>query len=296
MNNEFDNMQNKGADFKQPKKQVYNIAIIVLLVLILIVGVIILLDMNGYSVFNKDNDDDKNNKEQKETIDPSELNKIAELKRIIEEELWILGGKNNINEITNHDKLLMAKKIYCNNHPYYSDTTCYKDKTNTTTLTSFKFDNLNTVYENSSISNLGSLKAENIKCSLGHNEWTYDNQTKTYSYTALGHGGFSIEPAYKKLINFTNNNNEYTISYKYIWTYSTEYIKYPLYSSYDINEENYINDVPMEYVDPIEGVETMTVEEYIESVYKSMEDELDTYNYVFRKTNGKMKLINFYIN
>ncbi len=286
MNNEFDNIPNGETGIKQSKKQGYNIAIIVLLVLILIVGVIILLDMKGYSIFNKDNSGDKNNDEQSNTIEQSEL------EAIIAEELWILGGKNNINEITNHDKLEMAKRIYCNNSTYFVQSTCYKDKANTTELTTFTFDDINTIYEKTSISNLGNLKAENIKCSTDtHDVWIYDNQTKAYSITPDGHGANTIEPLYEKLINFNNDGSQYTISYKYVWTVTSESVgSYELYSSYDVSTKNYITRVEF---GPEEGFD---VEDYMNNNFETMKDKLDTYNYVFKKTNGKIELVNFYIN
>ena len=198
------------------------------------------------------------------------------LVNIVESDLFILFKKDvkSLSDITNDDKLYVAlNKLKSDKNELYD-------------LDDFSKDDLDNSFSKTCISQL----------SINHKSfdiYVYDDgiyrvinpdalSTMYYSY---------VFPIAKKVSNFLINDGKYTLSIKYIFPDDTP----PIYGYGSIN--NIIKeDNPVVRIMPEDAPgETIDVQKYLDDNYDRIKDELATYNYVFSKDNGKISIVDFYI-
>lgn len=207
-----------------------------------------------------------------------------EMETLLEEELYVLWNKENIEEITDNERLTLAIKKYAknNNLDYYE-------------IKSVNAKDVEDAFKTTSIGYL-KLNHQNIKGSFKittceHNEWEYDNSTEVYTNAIVGHGICASKEVYHKLISFEEKNGKYIAVYKSIFNYSCEGDdSVSLYGSYEdaVNNQNKLTE--------INSFEYSTEEEFekiLAAKYEDIKNDLMTYTYTFEKTNGKITLVDF---
>ena len=197
-------------------------------------------------------------------------NDQATLNYIVENELYLLGGKKNINEITNKEKVWYAFKI--------------SDWTGTNLFEIKEGENLKNVFKSSSFSELG-LELENIY-SEGDKGLRYEYSKYSDRFTDVGghRGTYYVDSMYVKTNDYVKNGNKYTISAKYLWIYQKLSPSTELYGSYeDASKEH--NPV---YISKDKN--TFTYDELNEIIENN---NIETYNFTFEKKDGQFKLVEF---
>ena len=197
-------------------------------------------------------------------------NDQATLNYIVENELYLLGGKKNINEITNKEKVWYAFKI--------------SDWTGTNLFEIKEGENLKNVFKSSSFSELG-LELENIY-SEGDKGLRYEYSKYSDRFTDVGghRGTYYVDSMYVKTNDYVKNGNKYTISAKYLWIYQKLSPLTELYGSYeDASKEH--NPV---YISKDKN--TFTYDELNEIIENN---NIETYNFTFEKKDGQFKLVEF---
>lgn len=253
------------------RKKKKNVSLIII-ILVLLVGCFIYYNFfSKKSQSNLVNNIDSGIKFQK--IEKEEINTI------INRELYILDDKSALNEITNQEKLWLARTIYYEN-----------DKTKI-----FTPSDLENSFNGTSIYYLG-IKHENISC-YGIKEhpalYLYDSKSNSYSENP-NHGAHGIERVsrlYSKIIDIKEENNKYTVNCYNFFTISSEgTIIYNVYGSYEdaTNKTNILGTI---------DISNTTVEKAMDSFYKqndkNFKNKVTVYTYKFEKTANKIKLIDF---
>lgn len=221
--------------------------------------------------------------------DDKKVNEIIskdELTNIIENELFVFYGKTSLNDITNQDKLSLAVRLMV--------------EKNNAIIQSFTSSELEDSFNSTIISNLG-INHENIvpiksvtqDGNLGFG-YTYENGVYK-DRVSTNSGTSSVPVVANKIVSFSENDGRYTLSIKYLWASFGEYIMgdNSLYGKYidSINHQNSIGELP-------EGLLVGSYENlknWGNENFSSFEDKLEKYNFVFIKENGKITLINFYV-
>lgn len=229
------------------------------------------------------------NKDNTPIIDDKKVNEIIskdELTNIIENELFVFYGKTSLNDITNQDKLSLAVRLMV--------------EKNNAIIQSFTSSELEDSFNSTIISNLG-INHENIvpiksvtqDGNLGFG-YTYENGVYK-DRVSTNSGTSSVPVVANKIVSFSENDGRYTLSIKYLWASFGEYIMgdNSLYGKYidSINHQNSIGELP-------EGLLVGSYENlknWGNENFSSFEDKLEKYNFVFIKENGKITLINFYV-
>lgn len=263
--------------------------IIVLILMMIILG---LSSFATYRVMTYENNLNNDNR-QINNNDNTEVTQ-EKLLKIISNELFVLEKYNNLNQLTNQDKLDVAVKKLCGNIYYCLD----KDNQYIDTFSSKQ---LVDAYNKTSLAKYNYVD-ESIKCpgyNYEHDTWTYNAKEQKYRYSEPGHSiDASVQVVFKKVVAYTNNNNQYTISIKYGW-YKNTLSEGPedlyAYTTYNDAKKN-INSV---YKIDAERVEELDYEienefsKFFEENYETYKEQMDTYNYVFEQKDDQLYLIGF---
>ena len=231
-------------------KKYFVIGIIVVLIFVVI----------GYFVLIKD---DKNNKSITKIEDD-------EIEKIVNEEMYLLAGKNSISELNNSEKLWYCFDNLVDDYPEtfkgYIIENCWKK-------TSFNND----------------IVLENIKYYSSNDViYNYDSEKDTYTKNANFNAKAynNVKPAYTKIEKINSENGKYTVSVKYLWYYAEPSDGITnVYGSYDaaLNQKEKLNN---------DEIHTFDIDkELAESLIKG--NEIETYTYVFEKKDNKVVLIDF---
>lgn len=280
---------------------------LMLVIITIIVSLGILFSSKKFTITNATNPATINSNKETNIIENSNLNdnnentsnltavETKELEKIITNELYLLKAKTSLNDLTNQLKLAVALNKL--------KTTTSQPKNEYNELISFTADELETAFNNSSLSKYG-FKHENIEGanSILENAYpkhSYNYSNGIYTYTNKVNNTYSDFPEIGyKIITATKENQNYIISIKYMWGNLTDcgalcatkvYGKiYNTYDQYLSNENNNIG--------TLEKINTTTdLTNYFNNNYESLKDKLATYTYVFEKVNSQYKLINFYV-
>jgi len=154
---------------------------------------------------NKKDNNSNNNEEENNNIQNDNNKSVRErIEEIVENELKQLIPKKTLEELTNQDKLQTVLSLYHNSNEY------------TDTIQKATLEN---IFKNSSIRNLG-IEWEDIYIErssfVESTETMYEIENNIYKNVVLGGGaGISIDKIYQQIIDYYEDNNEITISYKY---------------------------------------------------------------------------------
>jgi len=245
-----------------------------------------IIDKTEDNNFNSDDNAENNSKNEYSYNNNIDINNINEsdLRKIIDDELFLLVRKKNISELTNQELLRMLINIYSNNG----------EKNALTTYSPFSASDLKIIHDNSSL-NKFDIEFEDID-DFG-TLYKYDEITN--SYTNLGGGGRLFIDNYCKLVDFEKNDNKYLVSYKCL--FSTTHGDGPSDVTLHKNitdalyMKNEIQRVNSE--ERINGVDYHVVfENYFYNHFYSFGNDLDIYNYEFEIINKKLTLTDFFIN
>ena len=273
------------------KEKSNNIITIILVTITLALAVFLVLvvtgkiDLSNNAFGNSDNKTEgKNvlpNNNEDTTNGSDEQNMKEKLEDIEDKYLFALYGYTDLNGINNQ----VTMKAVLINSSFYPNP-------------SFTKKQLDEAFQNSIFSKMP-LVHEDFWFN-GYNSdvaptYTYNKDTETYTANPVGKGACRVSPAYKKVIDYTENNDEYTIKYKYVWFYGCEgsqpdvwYGKY--YEAQNQNAPIYKMDIS-KYDHGIIKNEDLKTE--IENNWSSIENKLDTYIYTFKYENNHLVLTNF---
>ena len=247
---------------------------IIIVVLIIAVGVIGFLFLRG---------------EEKVALSEAE---VTELYNIIDEELYVLWNKDNINEITNQEKLQIAVETYAasNNYASYAD------------IVSVSGSDLESFFSKTSLRNL-ELVHQDIRPFYklymeGDAAMSYNEETNEYLTNPFDIVSTSIEPYQEYLVDSYKEDNLYYISYKYVWIETGDF--YPvsaIYPSYEdcLNETNAIYDENKTDFDNVDEETFISNDliDYVNNNEDTIKENLTIYNYVFEKINDEYILVDF---
>ncbi len=265
-----------------------------IIILVLMIAIICMSSLAAYhSIMNKNNNQLNNsngNNNNTNTVSQEEL------LTIINNELFVLNPYTGLDKLTNQDKLDVAVKKLCGNIYYcIDDIKSYID--------TFSSTNLANAYIKTSLAKFN-YTDEDVKCPAAnyeHSIWKYDNVYKKYTYVEPGHGANSIAIAFKKIVSFTKNGNEYKISIKYAW-YKSALSDGPAnvyaFATY-MDAKNNTNSIYMIATNRVEAINYDVESEfnkYFTDNYETYKDKIPTYNYVFEYQNNQLYLTNFNVN
>lgn len=192
---------------------------------------------------------------------------------IIENELYLLGGKKSISEITNKEKVWYAFMLNGGFKTNYLETKEAKE--------------LRNAFANSSLSNLDMIM-DDITYG-GNGGMCYEYSEKSDRFTDVGcHKGIHfVNYKYLKTSEYVKDGNKYTISAKFLWNWENESQLAALFGSYEDakNGKNPVYKVP-------EGKHTFTYAEMDEIINNN---SIETYHFTFKKEDNQFKLIDFYV-
>ena len=210
----------------------------------------------------------------------------GELDDIIEDQLYIFYGKKNLTDITNQNKLSLSVRLF--------------NKADGGIIDSFTSKKLEDSFNSTVISNLG-ISHESIvpvKSVLedGNIGYGYTYTDGNYSdYVSTNSGVSAVHMIYNKIVAFNENDGKYTLSIKYLWGGYGEYLMDDsgVYAKYvdSINGQNSIASVP----DDVLMGSYEDLQNWGKENFSSFEDKLEKYNFVFVKENGKINLVDFYV-
>lgn len=212
----------------------------------------------------------------------------SELETIVTQRLGLLNGKTDVSKITNQEKLQLAASLYMKGLKNFNGTLIIKSAEIEDSLSMTGISTTDLVHES-------------IKCAVvaspAHNQFEYNSDTKSYSYSDLGHGGPSGVPAaiYSKDTAFEEKNGQYSISYKYVFNASKGFGSDTdsIYGKYS-DAESGINAIHTFTANANQNngmIDTSDQVNYIKENFDSFEDKLSTYTYVFEKTDNKIRLV-----
>jgi len=238
---------------------------------------------------NKQDNNSNNNEEENNNIQNDNNKSVRErIEEIVENELKQLIPKKTLEELTNQDKLQTVLSLYHNSNEY------------TDTIQKATLEN---IFKNSSIRNLG-IEWEDIYIErssfVESTETMYEIENNIYKNVVLGGGaGISIDKIYQQIIDYYEDNNEITISYKYAFyrTDGTGPVPIKLYYTIEdaLNDQDEIitydpldypsSDEPFSYPEAFKAAQNHDFSKEL--------DKLDTYTYTFEIQNNDIILIDF---
>lgn len=261
--------------------------------IIIAILAIVSIGLIGYIVYDKMNDkkEEPMNNEKEENnnqVDNSLASnyKLEDFTKIIEEELGFLESKKNYKDLTNKEK----------NHWLYLLSHYPLDLLTTDTLENIRknsslremeveYDDVYAIYEGYEISDTL--------------ERTLDKESGKYTDVLGGHGAISISGT-PFLYDFKIDNDQYIISYKYVFIQDVGQGPADLNIHYTyenaVNRENKIKVFSPTETNYDMNLLYMMAKNYIEDNYESFKDKLETYNYVFEIHDGNIVLVDFYRN
>lgn len=193
---------------------------------------------------------------------------------IIENELYLLGGKKSISEITNKEKIWYAFILSGGFKTNYLET---KEATD-----------LRYALSNSSLSNFN-ITMDDINYEGNRESRCYEYNETTDRFIDVGcHKGIHfVNYKYLKISEYVKDGNKYTISAKFLWNWENESQLAALFGSYEDakNGKNPVYEVP-------EGKTTFTYDEMNNIIDNN---SIETYHFTFEKEDNKFKLIDFYV-
>lgn len=243
--------------------------IIIILLSLIILGITIaLLCVTGNISLGNNNKDNQNDNSNSQTVEKTGIPQTT-LQMIVENELSILDNKKSISELTNDDKLSVA----WNNIGNIGE----KEKISKT--------DMETAWQKSALSNL-EIKYTDFK-TMGEGI-CYDSENETF--TSCSESAYSAPySVYSKVTGYLCSGDKCTINYQYLWT-NQDKDPYQLYGKYSDAQakKNAITSLT-------KTLENEELKNYAQENYDSLKKKLDTYHYVFQKTNNKIQLIDFYV-
>lgn len=229
------------------------------------------------------NDDNKQNEEtnnDNSNIGASK-NTRMQLESIENKYLFALYGYTDLSGVDNQS---IMKAILINSSFYPSN--------------SFTKEQLDAELKNSVLSKL-SIKHEDFWFN-GYNTdvaptYSYDETTGVYKSNPVGKGACRVSPAYKKVLDYSENNDEYVIKYKYVWYYGCEGAQPDIWYGNYMNAKNQQNAIfALDISKYDHGIlPTDIIKNEVEKNWQSIEDKLDTYTYTFKFENNHLVLTNF---
>lgn len=193
---------------------------------------------------------------------------------IIENELYLLGGKKSISEITNKEKIWYAFELSGGFKTNYLGTKEAKD--------------LRDALSNSSLSNFNMTMDDiNLFGNRGTRCYEYNETTDRFIDVGCHKGIHFVDYRYLKTSEYVKEGDIYTISAKFLWNWENESQLAALFGSYDDakNGQNPVYKVP-------EGKHTFTYAEMDEIINNN---SIETYHFTFKKEDNQFKLIDFYV-
>ncbi len=210
-----------------------------------------------------------------------------ELVGLLENQLYIFYGKKSLTDITNQNKLSLALHLMGNNdmgNLYDSITSSQLEAAFNTSIIS----NLGVKHENIIPSNSVLLDG-NIGYGYTYSNGVYINPTTTNS------GVSAVHMICNKVVSFKENDGKYVFSVKYLWGGFGEYLMDDegVYGKYidSISGQNSIGSVPEDIL--MGSYEEL--QNWGKDNFSRFEDKLEQYNFVFVKENGKISLVDFYV-
>ncbi len=243
------------------------ITIIILLIVLLVLIVTGVVNIDSIIKNNQDSNmpNIKENSVQKEISD-------EELKTIINEELSVLGGKTKLSDLTNQEKLWFSfRKVFAD----------YPD--------SFEANKLTDYFESTSLSSLEMTLEDIGYFGSSKIQYLYNKENNSYKINPEFSASSvnTVETVYTKIDNITNKDGKYTAKVRYLWYYMEPSSLYNIYGSYNdaLNNTNSLTSEPVN----LDSLTDAQKEEYLNN------DNIETYNYIFEKENGKINIVDFYV-
>lgn len=264
-----------------------NILIILMFVLVLGVGIVIGTNLPKQDLSNNE----ENNQEEEKNIKYTK----EELETIITEQLHSLVNKNSLQELTNQERLRILLNLYLKNNNLSEEP--------------IKVEDFKKLHETSVIKDLDVTYVDiyDTYTSFSEDEkgnrdsyLIYNEENNTYEVNPhVGHGApITAAIVYKELISFEENNNEYTIKYKYVFgnTSGDGPMPYTLYyrgidavnKTNPFKEFDY-SDCTGEYCSDYRSPAL----NYITSNYDNIKNHLSTYTYTFKVEDNNLVITSF---
>lgn len=211
----------------------------------------------------------------------NEIDIRKQLESIEDKYLFALYGYTDLSGIDNQS---IMKAILVNSSFYPSN--------------SFTKEQLDNELQNSVLSKL-SIKHEDFWFN-GYNTdvaptYSYDEKTGTYKSNPVGKGACRVSPAYKKVIDYSYNNGEYIIKFKYIWYYGCEGTQPDTWYGNYMNAKNKQNSIFVIDISKYDHgiLPSNAIKNEAEKNWQSIEEKLDIYTYTFKYENNRLVLTNF---
>jgi hypothetical protein len=276
--------------------------------LLLIILVIVVLGVIGYFVYDKLSADDKEEDDKKvsekweslgrpidvagdELLDSDVFNEITQA---VEEELFVIYDFDSIDDVISEERVRVALSLYCGVKAY--GFRCDDEDGNQ--ITNILVSDLKDVYKESVIGGFG-YEDTSVTCipSLtdpDHYAWTYNEDTDSYDYTETGHGLSVVAPIQKELIDFYVEDGIYTASYRYIWYVNTSEAgeNFDIYGTYE-DAKNHTDSIGTLYYEAEDGSTTFQQIQKLYAEDETFKDDLETYTYLFKVENERLKFVSF---
>ena len=241
------------------------------------------INNNGNINNNQDNGNTDNNKDNE-----NDENRKNDIEKIIDNELRYLLSKKKLNELTNQDKLRTILILYSS------------ENGNNDTINKNALDN---VFKNSSLRNLEIVYEDIYEDSMLQDttgKW-YELDNDIYNKVILGHGGNIFNIIYKQVVDYKEESNKITISYKYAFYTTIGDGPVPINIFYNYNDaiknENRVAVYdPMDYLteEDFSGYQA-ALNDAKEYDYVKDLDKMYTYTYVFDIVNDDYVLTDYFV-
>jgi len=198
---------------------------------------------------------------------------------IIDEELDMYLKYNNLDDITNQDKLWFIYNKYIGNYLDNCENNC--------NVKEFMALNLQTYFTNSSIIDYG-YKYEDIYCPNSDKVlWYYNDMSSIYTINEDNKScdKENIEVVAYKLINYYKKNNKYILDISYLFKNNKTNSYYGKYN-------DALNNVNGIVINSNDG----EIDKYFKDNYEFLKNNLSVYSYTFTYNNKKIKLVDFIAN
>ncbi len=255
---------------EQEKNNKGVIALLVVIIVILL-ALVILLATGTISFKNNFSNNDQQS-EGSNQQNSGEINSIKytenDIKKIVDDELYILFDFKSLNELTNKRKLTL---VFNKLDPDYN------------TIDSVSREKVEETFNSTSLSSLG-INHETFDV------FTYDNGTYTKNKEQMSKRNlFYANKLPSKVKSFESNGNQYVISINYLFPDDRMAWQYYYGSRNNFTESNRVvkaTDDNNQYID---------AQKYLDDNYDNIKDKLDTYVYTFEVVNNKINLVDFSI-
>jgi len=259
----------------------------------------ILPDKNPFE--NNYSDNDNNNIQNQSNISEIKNNNIKLYEEIIENDLLKLLGNNSLKDISNQDLLEIVFEMYKNEYGWKKE---------------ILLDDLMQIKEKSVLKNTNIEYAKQLQDYTAAYNYTdsiiyeFDSSIQKYIYQEVGHSKSDISIIHKELVNKYINNNEITLSYKFVFVRTTSNsVKtapgyHYLYHGYDniLNNVNNLNGEKhfkeFSFMDMDEEIgRTIAYDKaksYVIDNYDSIKNKLYTYTFVFSYEDNILVLKDYY--